>query len=379
MTAIIARSNVSARPGPAHKKSKPEDAPAQQPTNEAEVLCRQAVGVVSTLVARAAETSNIPALAPPELLDEADCLLMAIRDNGAKTRGLVGALQRAYTLLDGAVSETPERLSTAVGEAVFAGLTISNALSLTKALETAYQAGDLERLRALGTYQGAMQAAVRERASGSAVPAARAPTQVQESLGQLAALLKQAARTDEPHAHSGDSDRLLRIGGELAERAAVAVGTPDCEDLAFDIAACVSASSRVPGDTQSPKRAEFIKVAAEVLAVLADTPITDILRAGLAQSSNPTAKTGPSMPGLNLDQLRKVLGRVARDASTLNNLLMAAQATDDGTMLAYLVDGAQALTEKIGGMADQAVEGDVIGDYDSWFFGPNFGQRGGAA
>ncbi|SDZ16457.1 hypothetical protein [Delftia lacustris] len=379
MTEIIARPATGARPSHARKKARPAETTPPQPTNEAEALCRQAVGVVSTLVARAAETSNIPALAPPEFLDEADCLLMEIRDNGAKTRGLVGALQRAYTLLDGAASETPERLSTAVGQAVLASLTISSALTLTKALETAYQAGDLQRLRALGTYQGAMEVAVQGRAGASAAPSPHARTQVHESLGQLAALLKQAARTDEPHAHSGDSDRLLRIGGELAERGAAAVGTPDCEDLAFDIAACVSASSRVPGDTQSPKRAEFIKLAAEVLAVLADTPITDILRAGLAQSSNPTAKTGPSMPGLNLDQLRKVLGRVARDASTLNNLLMAAQATDDGTMLAYLVDGAQALTEKIGGMADQAVEGDVIGDYDSWFFGPNFGQRGGAA
>lgn len=377
MTEIIARSVASARPGRARKRAKPEDASAQRPTNETELLCRQAAGVVSTLVARAAESSNIPALAPPELLDEADCLLMEIRDNGAKTRGLVGALQRAYTLLDGAVSETPERLSTAVGEAVFAGSTISNALSLTKALEIAYQAGDLERLRALGTYQGAMQVALQERASGSAVPAAHAPTQVQESLSQLAALLKQAARTDEPHAYSGDSDRLLRIGAELAERAAVAVGTPDCEDLAFDIAACVSASSRVPGDTQSPKRAEFIRVAAEVLAVLGDTSVEDLLG-----RSTPTRGWPAPAPRslLNERQLLNVLGQIASTSSSLNHLLMAAQTGDGEVLLPALVDAAQALVVMIGAMADSATGGEIVGDYDRWFYGPNFTcENGGAA
>ena len=280
MNAIIARPATGARPGHARKKAKPADAAPLQPINEAEDLCRQAVSVVSTLVARAAESSNITALPPPELLDEADCLLMEIRDNGAKTRGLVGALQRVYTLLDGAASETPERLSTAVGQAVFAGLTISSALALVKALETSYEAGDLQRLRALGTYQGAMEVAVRGRSAEAPVPVPSAPVQIHESFGQLAALLKQAARTDEAHAHCGDSDRLLRIGGELAARAAASLSADDCEDLAFDIAACVSASSRVPGDTQSPKRAEFIKVAANALALLAGTSIEDILRGG---------------------------------------------------------------------------------------------------
>ncbi|MGQ8876607.1 hypothetical protein ACUTR7_03795 [Delftia sp. NA_296.1] len=373
MNAIIARTTASARPGPARKKAKPADAAPLPPINEAEALCRQAVGVVSTLVARAAETSNITALLPPELLDEADCLLMEIRDNGSKTRGLVDALQRAYTLLDGAASETPERLSTAVGEAVFAGLTISNALSLTKALETAYQAGDLQRLRALGTYQGAMEVAVQGRAGGSAAPSPHARTQVHESLGQLAALLKQAARTDEPHAHSGDSDRLLRIGGELAERAAVAVGTPDCEDLAFDIAACVSASSRVPGDTQSPKRAEFIKLAAEVLAVLGGTTVEDIL-----DLSAPTVKPSANERSqLTRGQLLIVLGQVASTSSSLNHLLMAAQTGDGEILLPAVIDAAQALVVMIGAMADNATGGEIVGGHERWFYGPNFAREDG--
>ncbi|WP_353177628.1 hypothetical protein [Delftia acidovorans] len=377
MDAIIARPVVGAKRSHARKKAKPADAVPQQPSNEAEALCRQAVGVVSTLVARAAETSNIPALAPPELLDEADCLLMEIRDNGEKARGLVGALQRAYTLLDGAASETPERLSAAVGQAVFAGLTISSALTLTKALETAYEAGDLSQIRALGTYQGAMEVAVQGRAGGSAVQDPRAPTQVHESLSQLAALLKQAARTDEPHAHSGDSDRLLRIGGELAERAAAAAETFDCEDLAFDIAACVSASSRVPGDTQSPKRAEFIRVAAEVLAVLGDTSVEDLLG-----RSTPTRGWPAPAPRslLNERQLLNVLGQIASTSSSLNHLLMAAQTGDGEVLLPAVVDAAQALVVMIGAMADSATGGEIVGDYDRWFYGPNFTcENGGAA
>lgn len=326
---------------------------------------------------RAAWLIGIPALAPPELLDEADCLLMEIRDNSAKTRGLVSALQRAYTLLDAAASETPELLSAVVGEAVFAGLTISSALTLTKALQTSYEAGDLQRLRALGTYQGAIEVAAQGRASEAAVPAPNAPAQIHDSFGQLAALLKQDARTDEPHAHSGDSDRLLRIGGELAERAAVAVGTPDCEDLAFDIAACVSASSRVPGDTQSPKRAEFIRVAAEVLAVLGDTSVEDLLG-----RSTPTRGWPAPAPRslLNERQLLNVLGQIASTSSSLNHLLMAAQTGDGEVLPPAVVDAAQALVVMIGAMADSATGGEIVGDYDRWFYGPNFPcENGGAA
>ena len=79
---------------------------------------------------------------------------------------------------------------------------------------------------------------------------------------------------------------------------------------------------------------------------------------------------------LSLGQLHCVLEHVASDASTLNQLLMAAQATRDEAPLAVLVDGAQALAEKIGGMADDAIDGNVLGGYDQWFYGPNFGRRG---
>ena len=343
MNAIIARPATGARPGHARKKINTASANSAQPGSEAERLCRAAVGIVSLMVEQVVDHTGDPAIAPIASLDEADCLLMYMHDPAgheglaAFAGELGGQLRRAYCLLDCVVAEIPERWSPSIGLAAHGSVVLNSALTLTKALEDAFGAEDLERLSALGTYQGAMEVAVQGRAGGSAAPSPHARTQVHKSLGQLAALLKQAARTDEPHAHSGDSDRLLRIGGELAERGAAAVGTLDCEDLAFDIAACVSASSRVPGDTQSPKRADFIKVAAEVLAVLADTPITDILAAGRTQSPKHTTEIGPSMPGLNLDQLRKVLGHVARDASTLNNLLMAAQATDDGSLLVYLV------------------------------------------
>lgn len=105
-----------------------------------------------------------------------------------------------------------------------------------------------------------------------------------------------------------------------------------------------------------------------------------------ANFNNSTRSTPASTPPqsqpraeMNNEQLHCVLERVASNASTLNQLLMAAQATSDEAPLAVFIDGAQALAEKIGGMADDAIDGNVMGGYDHWFYGPNFGQRGGAA
>jgi hypothetical protein len=97
--------------------------------------------------------------------------------------------------------------------------------------------------------------------------------------------------------------------------------------------------------------------------------------------STPASTTSQSQPraGMCNEQLHCVLERVASNASTLNQMLMAAQATSDEAPLAVLIDGAQALAEKIGGMADDAIDGNVMGGYDHWFYGPNFGRRGGAA
>lgn len=76
------------------------------------------------------------------------------------------------------------------------------------------------------------------------------------------------------------------------------------------------------------------------------------------------------------EQKDRVLAAIAGQADTLNKLLMVLQAEDDEWAVAVLVAAAQALAEKLGAMADDAISGDVIGDMNEWFYGPNFKARG---
>lgn len=109
--------------------------------------------------------------------------------------------------------------------------------------------------------------------STTAKPAPKAPAKVHEgkftpytikaAFGILEVLLHSACKTDEAHGWSGDSDRLLRIAAGLADEAHI--NTPDYDDaerVAFDIAALIKAAKLVPGDTESPERADLINQAA---------------------------------------------------------------------------------------------------------------------
>lgn len=392
MVSIIARSSESAKPGLARKKT----APAQPPAREGAALCQNVARDLALEAANAIwhlvfavdrHEDGSPRCDNAHLRKSNSLLGQLIDPSGyAEERGLedpepgdtLGFLTRIAKELRLAQTEVNAAGigGTSAGESIYRMVLVQSASSIAQRLTEAYNGlpGTIKQLRALAKYQGAMEMAVKGHSSGHA-----APTQDSESFGHIAALLKQAACTDEPHARSGDSDRLLRIGGEIAAQAAAFMSEDDREDIAFDIAACVSASSRVPGDTQSPKRAEFIRVAGEFLAVLAGTPITDILDAGLPPRQTDSTEADPLMPLLNLSQLHRVLEHVARNASTLNQLLLEAQATSDEAPLAVLIDGAQALAEKIGGMADDAIDGNVVGGYDRWFYGPNFGRRGNGA
>jgi hypothetical protein len=82
-------------------------------------------------------------------------------------------------------------------------------------------------------------------------------------------------------------------------------------------------------------------------------------------------------PGKTHAQQRRVLEFVAQQAGTVNELLMQMQAD---SKISYesqvLLGGAQALTQYIGAAADDALGGDIVGDFERWTYGPNFANAG---
>lgn len=80
-------------------------------------------------------------------------------------------------------------------------------------------------------------------------------------------------------------------------------------------------------------------------------------------------------------QLVRVLEKVALSTGTLNQTLMQAQqcTEHEGELLTVLLDAAQLHAMLIGGMADDASNSEIIGDFQGWFYGPNFRQEGVAA
>lgn len=82
-------------------------------------------------------------------------------------------------------------------------------------------------------------------------------------------------------------------------------------------------------------------------------------------------------PGKTHAQQRRVLEFVAQQAGTVNELLMQMQ-TD--SKISYesqvLLGGAQAITQYIGAAADDALGGDIVGDFERWTYGPNFADAG---
>jgi len=86
---------------------------------------------------------------------------------------------------------------------------------------------------------------------------------IKAAFGIVSALLEDACATDEPHAWSGDSDRLLRIAHDLsAEGHNNPPNSYEADRLAYDIAALIRAARLVPGDTESDERRVLIDQAA---------------------------------------------------------------------------------------------------------------------
>lgn len=107
------------------------------------------------------------------------------------------------------------------------------------------------------------------------------------------------------------------------------------------------------------------------------------IRAGLRQfqerptppirrADGPTDGKGP----YNHAQLCAIITGIASVALTLDRVLMLAQLPNDDWDTSVLIDTAQLLARQLGGMADSAVDGQIIGTHDVWNYGPNFAALG---
>lgn len=85
---------------------------------------------------------------------------------------------------------------------------------------------------------------------------------------------------------------------------------------------------------------------------------------------------GAQGQGLTRKQLISVLEVAAGNLSTIDQVLMQAQAEKEPWDLAVLIDAAQALVRHCGGMVDTAAGEAILGGHDRWNFGPNFADLG---
>lgn len=91
----------------------------------------------------------------------------------------------------------------------------------------------------------------------------------------------------------------------------------------------------------------------------------------------PIRRIEPPPPGKTHAQQRRILEFVAQQAGTVNELLMQMQADSKiGYESQVMLGGAQAITQYIGAAADDALGGDIVGDFERWTYGPNFAEAG---
>ena len=87
----------------------------------------------------------------------------------------------------------------------------------------------------------------------------------------------------------------------------------------------------------------------------------------------PQMQEGPAP--LTLEQLHLVLQTIASRAAIARQVLWAA-IDSRGAPLAVAADAAAAIMTSIGAISDTASGSQIIGDADSWNFGPDFAQAG---
>ena len=89
------------------------------------------------------------------------------------------------------------------------------------------------------------------------------------------------------------------------------------------------------------------------------------------------AHTHIAAEGKNYAQLEDVLRFVATQAGIANTLLIQLQADTKISWEANaLINATQSITQYIGAAADDALGGDISGDFDYWTYGPNFAKLG---
>ena len=97
-----------------------------------------------------------------------------------------------------------------------------------------------------------------------------------------------------------------------------------------------------------------------------------IIGQGLA---TPTIQPQEGAAALTIEQLHTVLQTIASRANIARQVLLYA-VDSRGELLAVAADAAAAIMTSIGAISDGASGSQVIGDADSWNFGPDFAQAG---
>lgn len=187
--------------------------------------------------------------------------------------------------------------------------------------------------------------------------------------------LADAAETEENHAHSGDSDRLLRMASAMAYRARNQNLSPtDAESVAFDIAALIKAARLVPGDTEHPNRTFLIDAAAVQLNYL--TGVEEEGESCIAPDApRPSLKKASALKAAYTpDQMKCAMEFIAGNAATLSDLLSSSIASEEDAP--RLLPAAHSLAQYIGLCADKAINHSVLGDAERWTYGPLFPRTG---
>lgn len=223
-----------------------------------------------------------------------------------------------------------------------------------------------------------------------------------EALSYVSILLCEIVENDDFIRHFGASADLFRAADKHAANLAygdeddqpVEVGSAEIKALAAVIDMALESLDTAAQD--SPLAAPMVVAtlaqhAQELLVRIADaleaSPATlaplDALRTYAGRRPHRKQPQPPvrrmddaPAPGYTPAQLRMVLEFVAGTTATMNRLLMMAQTCDEQWECARLVDAAQSLAQHIGGVADDAVGGSIIGNHKQWCFGLGFEKLG---
>ena len=205
----------------------------------------------------------------------------------------------------------------------------------------------------------------------------RTPQQAQASKAlcdELAQLLYAACEADQDFERSGNAARLLSMAGNNADLAAGCEWRQsNPEDEIYNVAALMSAASRVPGDTMGPARSELLSQAWDRLLQLTESG----RRKDIDDSFFAKQSVARACSGFNAVQLGMALEVIAGEADTLCELLQfSEQGSGDAKRTAFAA--ARIVAESICSKADTASGAGIRGDADTWHYGAAFEMAGGA-